>query len=78
MLLLTKAGDVEINPGPTTFLGRQQIIYIMYKMRRAYTCDLALKLLNEEITSDIRTHKQNPCKEHLDAYWDHRHNIHIL
>ena len=27
-------------------------------MRRANTCDPALKLLNEEITSDIHKHKQ--------------------
>ena len=45
-------------------------------IRRANTCDPALKLLNEEITSDI--HKQNIWKEHLDDHWDHRHNTHIL
>ena len=39
-------------------------------MRRASTCNPALKLLNKEITSDILTH--------LDAHWDHRHNTHIL
>ena len=44
--------------------------------RRANTCDPVLKLLNEEITSDI--HKHNIWKEHLDAHWDHRHNTHIL
>ena len=33
-------------------------------IRRANTCDPALKLINE-ITSDI----QNICKEHLDAHW---------
>ena len=43
-------------------------------IRRANTCDPALKLLNEEITSDIQKHKQNICKEHLDAHWDHRRN----
>ena len=43
-------------------------------IRRANTCDPALKLLNEEITTDIQKHKQNIWKEHLDAYWDHRHN----
>ena len=47
-------------------------------MRRANTCDWALKLLNEEITSDIHTHNQIPCKEHLDAYWDNMHNTDIL
>ena len=47
-------------------------------IRRASTCDLALKLLNEEITSDIQKHKQNIWKEHLDAHWDHRHNNHTL
>ena len=46
--------------------------------RRANTCDTALKLLNAKITSDIQNHKQNLWKEHLDAHWDHRHNIHIL
>ena len=47
-------------------------------MRRANTCDPALKLLNEGITCDIHNHKQNIWKEHLDAHWDHRHNTHIL
>ena len=47
-------------------------------IRRANTCDPALKLLNEEITSDIQKHKQNIWKEHLDAHWDHRHNKHTL
>ena len=45
-------------------------------IRRANTCDPALKLLNEEIPSDIQ--KQNQWKEHLDAHWDHRHHTHIL
>ena len=44
--------------------------------RRANTCDPALKLLNEEITSDIQKH--NLWKEHLEAHWDHSHNTHIL
>ena len=47
-------------------------------IRRANTCDPALKRLNEEITSDIQKHKQNIWKEHLDAHWDHRHNTHTL
>ena len=47
-------------------------------IRRANTCDPALKLLNEEITSDIQKHKQNIWKEHLDAHRDHRHNTHTL
>ena len=47
-------------------------------IRRANTCDPALKLLNEEITSNIQKHKQNIWKEHLDAHWDHRYNTHIL
>ena len=42
--------------------------------RRANTCDSALKLLNEEITSDIQKHKQNIWKKHLDAHWDPMHN----
>ena len=42
-------------------------------IRKANTCDPALKLLNEEITSDIQKHKQNIWKEYLDAHWDHRH-----
>ena len=46
-------------------------------IRRANTCDPALKLLNEEITSDIQKHT-NLWKKHLDAHWDHRHNTHIL
>ena len=47
-------------------------------IRRENTCDPALKLLNEEMTSDIHKHKQNIWKKHLDAHWDHRHNTHIL
>ena len=47
-------------------------------IRRANTCDPALKLLNEEITSDIQKHKQNIWKAHLDAHWDHKHNTHTL
>ena len=47
-------------------------------IRRANTCDPALKLLNEETTSDIQKHKQNIWKEHLYAHWDHRPNTHIL
>ena len=47
-------------------------------IRITNTCDPALKLLNEEINSDIQEHKQNIWKEHLDAHWDHRHNTHIL
>ena len=47
-------------------------------IRRANTCDPALKLLNEEITFDIQKHKQNIWKEHLDAHWDHKHNTHTL
>ena len=41
---------------------------------RSNTSDPALKLLNEEITSVIQTHKQNIWKEHLDTHWDHIHN----
>ena len=47
-------------------------------IRRAYTCDKGINLLNEEITSDKQKHKQNIWKEHLDAHWDHRHHPHIL
>ena len=47
-------------------------------IQRANTCDPALKLLNEEITSDIQKHIQNLWKEYLDAHWDHRHNMHII
>ena len=47
-------------------------------IRRTNTCDPALTLLNEEITSDIQKLKQNIWKEHVDAQWDHRHNTHIL
>ena len=47
-------------------------------IRRANTCDPALKLLNEEITSDIQKHKQHIWKEHLEAHWDHRHDTHTF
>ena len=47
-------------------------------IERANTCDPALKLLNEKITSDIQKHKENLWKEHVDAPWDHRHSTHIL
>ena len=58
--------------------------YILYKIahrnniRIANTCDPAIKLLKEEITFNIQKHKQTIWQEHLDAYWDHRHNTHIL
>ena len=45
-------------------------------IRRANTCDPALKLLNEEITFDIQKHKQKHMEGALDAHWDHRHNTH--
>ena len=45
---------------------------------RANTRDPTLKLLNEEIPSDIQKHKQNIWKEHLDVHWDHRHNTPTL
>ena len=47
-------------------------------IRREHTCDLALKLLNEEITAEIQKHKQNLWKDHFDAHWDHRHNTHSV
>ena len=47
-------------------------------IRRENTSDPALKLLNEEITSDIQKHEQNIWKGHLDAHLDDRHNTHIL
>ena len=47
-------------------------------IRRVDACDPALKLLNEEITSDIQKHKQNIWKEHLDARWDHGRNTHTI
>ena len=47
-------------------------------IRRTNPCGPALKLLNEEITSDIQKHKQNIWNQHLDAHWDHRHITHIL
>ena len=47
-------------------------------IRRANTCDPALKLLKEEITSKIQKHKPKLWKEHLDAHWDYRHHTHIL
>ena len=51
-------------------------ITLRNNIRRANTCDPVLKLLNEEITSDIQKHKQNIWKEHLDAHRDHRHTTH--
>ena len=56
--------------------------HIVYKttqrdnIRRANTCDPALKLLNEEIISDIQKHKINYKRR--DAHWDHRHNTYII
>ena len=47
-------------------------------IRRVNTFDLAFKLLNEKLTSNIQKHKQNLWKKHLEAHWDHRHNTHIL
>ena len=47
-------------------------------MRRPNTCDPSLKLLNEEITSDILKYKLNLWKEHSDVHWDHRHNTYII
>ena len=47
-------------------------------IRRANTGDPALKLINEEITSEIQKHKQNLWKEHLNEHCDHRHNTYIL
>ena len=42
-------------------------------IRRANTCDPALKLLNEEITSYI--HNMSHIVEYIYiAHWDHRHN----
>ena len=47
-------------------------------IRRANTCDPALKLLNEEITFDIQKHEHYIWKGHLNAHWDHRHNTDVL
>ena len=47
-------------------------------MRIANTCDPALKLLNEKITSNTLKHKQNIWNVHLDAHWDYRHNTYTL
>ena len=44
-------------------------------MRKANTCDPALKHLNEDINSDRHTHKQNIWKEHLDTQWDDTHYL---
>ena len=63
---------------PTNIHTANRIFTNIILTRRENTCDPALKLLNEEITSDIQKHKQNICKEHLDAHWDHRHNTHTL
>ena len=47
-------------------------------IRSTNTCDPVIKLLNEEITSDIQNHKENIWKEHVHAHWDHRHDTHII
>ena len=47
-------------------------------IRKANTCAPVLKLLNEEITSNIQKHKQNMWKEHLGAHWDHRYSTHSM
>ena len=47
-------------------------------IKRANSCDPALKPLNHEIISDIALHKQNLWKQYLNANWDHRHNTHTL
>ena len=47
-------------------------------IRSANTCDPVLKLLNEEITSNLQKHKQNIWKGHLHAHRDHRHNTHSI
>ena len=39
-------------------------------IRSANACVPVLKLLNEEITSNIQKHKQNMWKGHLRAHWD--------
>ena len=52
--------------------------HIVCKITQRNNIRRALKLLNEEITSDIQKHKHNLWKEHLDAHWDHIHNTHIL
>ena len=44
-------------------------------IRRANTCDPALKLLNKEITSDIQKHKQNIWQEHTHTLEDHTWSI---
>ena len=44
----------------TTYYAKSPI-----NMRRANTCDPALKLFNEEIISHIQKHKQNIWKEQL-------------
>ena len=55
-----------------------KITQINKNIRRENTCDPVLKLLNEEITSDIQKHKKSIWKEYLDAHWDHRQNTYIL
>ena len=59
-------------------MGSMSVSSCICLCRVCITCDPALKLLNEEITSDIQKHKQIIWKEHLDAHWDYRHNTHTL
>ena len=56
----------------------EDIICKITQRNNINTCDPTLKLLNEEITSNIQNHNQNTWMEHLDTHWDHRHNTHIL
>ena len=70
--------DYRLQQNRRTFTNCKKADWTQFTDWRANTCDPALKLLNEEITSGIQKHKQNIWKEHLDAHWDHRHNAHTL
>ena len=47
-------------------------------MGGADACGPALKILGEEITSDIEKHRKTLWKEHLNAHWYRGHSVHIL
>ena len=40
--------------------------------------DPSISELNSEITYLIQTHKSDIWREHLDTYWDYKHNTHTL
>jgi hypothetical protein len=60
---------------PTEIINK---IKIRDKLRKANRQNLRLKELNNEITVDIRKHKNNLWQQKLNENWDHKTNSHIL